>query len=84
MGGCKVWLIGLEEWCVRSLAEIKPCAPAQALTRRSMSAKRRSLPASALNAFALKMALELPMLTSHATPALCSSYCKKCHKRSCA
>ena len=33
-----------------------------------MSPKRRSLAASALNAWALKMALELPMLTSQSTP----------------
>jgi hypothetical protein len=59
-----------KELKVPSAASFRPCAPAQALTRRSMSAKRRSLPASALNAFALKMALELPMLTSQATPAL--------------
>ena len=58
-----------KELKVPSAASFRPCTPAQALTRRSMSAKRLSLAASALNALALKIALELPMLTSQSTPA---------------
>ena len=57
-----------KELKVPSAASFRPKTPAQALTRRSMPAKRGSRAASALNVLALKMALELPMLTSQATP----------------